>query len=113
MIPSSRRIPKDLYKTSGKFYNSLFFILKISPYKALEPTRFSFSVSKKVAQSAVLRNKIRRRGYKVVEKHLSEIKKGYLVFFQGKKGVGEVSFEVLSKDIVELLTKTSVIQLSI
>lgn len=41
-------------------------------------SRFGFSVSKKVAKSAVVRNRLRRAGYRFLKKHLPSIKQNIL-----------------------------------
>lgn len=68
---------------SKTFKNNLFslrFIYQSDPL----PSRFCFSVSKKVAKDAVARNKMRRAGYRLLEKRLAEIKPKVLAVFSFK-----------------------------
>ena len=85
MFPKSKRIPRKLFPlfTVGAktFKNSLFF-LKLVPYEA--ESRFCFSVSKKVAKSAVVRNRLRRAGYRILSQFLPEIKSKVLVVLSFK-----------------------------
>ena len=63
------------------FKNNLFllrFVLKNGD------SRFCFSVSKKTAKSAVVRNKMRRAGYRLLKNYLSEIKPEVLALFSYK-----------------------------
>ncbi len=66
---------------------------------------FAFIVPAKIARSAVLRNKIKRRGRAIVFKLLSRINEGYsaLIFFE--KGSPEMKFSELEKEITKLLQK--------
>ena len=52
--------------------------ISVFDYSEGKNSKFSFSISKKVEKSAVLRNKMRRIGYKVIENELNSIKKGFL-----------------------------------
>ncbi len=67
---------------------------------------FSFSVSKKVSKSAVVRNKLRRRGYSVIESNISNIKPEHFLFFSYKKGGEKVSYKELENNVVGLLEKS-------
>jgi ribonuclease P protein component len=68
------------------------------------PSRFAFSVSKKVCKLAVDRNRLRRQGYSIVGKHLAEIPDGFLFFFSFKKATYPVSSVELEKEICGLLS---------
>jgi RNase P protein component len=83
MLAKKRRIEKKLFSVS--FQNSRRFV---SPHLLLtlsknenKPSRFSFSISKK----------------------LKNVPNGFLFFFSFKKGVYPVSFSDLEKEIVGLL----------
>ena len=66
--------------------------------------RFAFSVSKKVCKLAVDRNRLRRQGYSIVGKHLSEIPDGFLFFFSFKKAAYPTTSAELEKEICALLS---------
>lgn len=86
MLPKNRRIPRKMFPIiagSPKTFRNNLFLLKITESK--EPqSRFCFSVSKKVSKKAVTRNKLRRSGYRFVEKHLSGVQSGVLAIFYFK-----------------------------
>lgn len=109
MLPKERRIPKSYFNhliKDGQRKNSQHLLLYISkngqdkPYK----TKISFSVSKKVTNSAVVRNKLRRRGYSVVERYISNLKPNLLLFFSYKKGSEKLSFENIREEVGFLLS---------
>jgi ribonuclease P protein component len=83
MLPKEKRIPRKMFPLLSNgtkvFKNNLFllrFVVKIGL-----SSRFCFSVSKKVAKNAVARNKMRRAGYLILERHLSDIKPNVLALF--------------------------------
>jgi ribonuclease P protein component len=107
MLAKKRRLGKEFF--SVRFPNSRRFV---SPHLLLsvvknenkkEPTRFSFSISKKVSKRAVDRNRLHRQGYAIVGKHLAEIPDGFLFFFSFKKATYPVTSAELEKEICGLL----------
>ena len=111
MLPKKRRIERSLFSfvlAEGKKYHSNSLILNVVVNNKI-PTKFSFSVSKKILKKAIDRNKYRRRGYSIINKHIKRVKTGYVCFFVFKKESTTVSFDNLEKEIVYLLTKSSVI----
>lgn len=81
MLPKKQRVPRVLFGSFQKaalFKNSLFLLKKAS---FNGDSLFVFSVTKKVAKSAVVRNRIRRMGYRVIKKILPSIKPDFLVNF--------------------------------
>lgn len=106
MLPKNRRIPrKELGPVvfKGKKYNSPHLLLSIASTDSPQ-SKFAFSVSKKVAKSAVERNKYRRRGYSVIGKQLHALKGGYLLMFNFKKGAIPIEFAGLEKEVLGLLS---------
>ena len=71
----------------------------------LSPSRFAFSVSKKVCKKAVDRNRLRRQGYSVVSKYLKQINPGYFYIFTFKKGSYPIPFSELEKEICANILK--------
>ncbi len=70
MLPRSRRVSREYFKThggSGKSVSDAYFSLRISHILRQSPSKVSVIVSKKVAKSAVLRNTIRRRVYSLFQ----------------------------------------------
>jgi ribonuclease P protein component len=85
----------------GGFLNSSFFTLRFLK-DPLNSTHFSVVVAKKVAKTAVSRNKIRRRAYSVLGK---TVKNPYFVILFGKKGVEKATFAEVEADILLALEK--------
>lgn len=113
MLPSNRRIERQLFSqimANSKRYHSTSFVFYLSPIndKSGTPSKFSFSISKKILKSAVLRNKQRRRGYSVIQKHINSIKPNFFCFFVYKKGFC-TKFSDLEKDIKGLLSQSGMI----
>ena len=83
MLPQNRRIPRKMFPLllngNKVFKNNLFLLRWV--YGKDPQSRFCFSVSKKVAKSAVVRNKMRRSGYRALEKYLPQIKPNVLAVF--------------------------------
>lgn len=114
MILKNNRISKkdfDLIMKKGRIFNSDLFSLKI--FKNVENKGFfgykvSIVVSKKLAKTAVKRNKIRRRVYSVLNKELLKKTKNFdnknlfLIFF-AKNGSEKATFEDQKNDIIKLL----------
>ncbi len=108
MLPKDRRIQKKEFfqalKSSTK-RNSLHFTLHITGADFIgKNSKFSFSVSKKVAKNAVVRNKIRRRGYSVISKIMATIQSDHYFIFVCKKGVENQKFETTEMEITNLLS---------
>jgi ribonuclease P protein component len=83
----------------GGFKSSSLFSLRILK-NPLKSKGFSVVVSKKVAKTAVLRNKIRRRTYEVLQKIP---KTPYSVILFAKNGVEKATFQEIEADISKLL----------
>lgn len=112
MLPKKRRMSRPEVENLVKFgerHNSPHLLLYISK-NSLDHSRFSFSVSKKVAKTAVARNKWRRRGYSVIAKSKKNINGGYFCLFVFKKGSNEINYDFLEKEISQLLYKTDVLR---
>ena len=95
MLPKNRRIPRRMFpllSSGAKTFKNNLFLLRFVLMK--EPlSRFCFSVSKKIAKSAVARNKMRRAGYRLLKKYIPKIQSNTLVLF---------SFRVIPKDGAEM-----------
>lgn len=108
MLSKEKRIPRVLFSsilTNGRSFHLPIISIKVLENKD-ENSRFSFVVSKSVSKSAVKRNLIKRRGYSIIQKHLKNIKSGYLYVFFIKKGVEKSKFAEFEEEIVEILKKT-------
>lgn len=114
MLPKKRRISRaefsDLLSNSKRFNSPslTFYLSKILNEGGV--SKFAFSVSKKVSNKAVVRNKLRRRGYSVIRKYIKQIKPNYYCFFVFKKGADSIKFASLEKEIFELLSNSLVLE---
>ena len=73
------------------FKNNLFFLRFVLKNR---PSRFCFSISKKVAKSAVVRNRMRRAGYRLLKTYLPNIKPEAMALF---------SFRIIPKSDAEII----------
>ncbi len=108
MIPKTNRIDRENFEKvmkKGGFLNSSFFTLRFLK-NPLNSTYFSVVVAKKVAKTAVMRNKIRRRGYAVLAKF---VKNHYYIILFGKKGVEKATFQEVETDILRVLEKAKIL----
>ena len=85
MLPKNKRIPRKMFPllNGAKVFKNKLFLLRLVSNN--EPNNkescFCFSVSKKVAKSAVARNRLRRAGYQLLEKYIPKIKPNTLAVF--------------------------------
>ncbi len=111
MLSREQRIPKALAREvfiRGGSTSSPFFLLKI--LKSTDgDTRFAVSVSKKVAPTAVMRNRTRRRVYSAIRPLLPRVATGFLVGVSVKKGGEKRAYEDIAQEIKELLTRARIL----
>jgi ribonuclease P protein component len=69
-----------LLLNGAKVFKNNLFLLRFVRGDA-SGSRFCFSVSKKVAKSAVVRNRMRRTGYRLLKKYVPDIKPNILAIF--------------------------------
>lgn len=111
MIPNTNRINREDFEKimkKGGFLNSPFFTLRFLK-NPLNTTHFSVVVSKKVAKTAVSRNKIRRRTYSLLKKLTKNSKNPYFAIFFSKSGVEKALFQNLELEIQKLLEKAKIL----
>ncbi len=88
MLPKANRVDKkaveDVFR-GGKFINSTLLTFKFFRQQTPTPPRVSFVAPKSVAKKAVDRNKLRRLGYRALEKSFSRIPAGVVGVFLFKK----------------------------
>jgi len=107
MLRKNRRLKKELIikilRQGRNFRGQNISLRYITDFG--QSASFAFIISSKVARSAVLRNKIKRRGRAIVLKLLPRIKEGYsaLIFFE--KGSPEMKFSEMETEIAKLLQK--------
>ncbi|HEY4503562.1 MAG TPA: ribonuclease P protein component [Candidatus Paceibacterota bacterium] len=111
MLPNQKRLTTTLFKDTidgGMTYHSSLFILKL--LKTIGPSRFSVSVPKKVAKSAVERNKIRRRVYSAIRILYPKIKEGFYGVFISKDSIKKASFIEISSILEQSFVKLGLLK---
>jgi ribonuclease P protein component len=111
MLPSAKRLSTLEFKIvieKGVFFHSDFILLRA--IKTKEKSRFAVSVPKKVAKTAVLRNKIRRRVYSAIGAMGHMISHGFNIILIMKSGAEKASFKDLALDISKIFVKSGVLK---
>lgn len=123
MLPKKLRIRKaearDVFMR-GSSVSSPAFMLRFekiagtstsagSPSKRAETSLFAVSVSKKVANTAVLRNRTRRRVYSVLRDMVAGVRPGFLVAISVKKGGEVLGHPQIVKEVHSLLSRAGLL----
>ena len=87
----------------GRVYQSANFGLAVVDRKDLDPSRFAFVASTKVAREAVDRNRIKRVMGEAVRLSLFDLKKGYNMVFLAKPGITRVPTSEIMKEVRQCL----------
>ena len=111
MLPRSKRLrieDVESIMSSGKSFHDSFIITRL--LLTNKPCRFSVSVPKKIAKTAVSRNKLRRQVYSIVKKMESEINSGFDTFIIMKSGSEKLSFSDLTLEIRKIFVKSRLLK---
>lgn len=113
MLSKKYKIPRDEFpknKAKANFYNSQHLTLVVrKSEKHHKNTKFSFIISKKIARNAVLRNKMKRRGYYAIQKIIKNTKENLLAVFILKKEIQTIPYRQFEYQILQLLKKAKII----
>lgn len=99
-----------LYR-NGKSQGNKFLNIKYNKNPNRVHSRFAVIVSKKIFKSAVKRNRLRRRVYGVIRKHLEEIERPYdiaITVYSGELLL--MPAPKLEQQIISLLAKESLLR---
>ncbi len=110
MLPRIRRVPKKLFQQvveHGKSYHSTYISLRIIKNPVEEPSRFAFSIPKKLDKRATRRNYLRRKGLSLLTPHLSTFPTGFVGVFFAKPGLNTISTIEYGQEIAFLIEKVS------
>jgi ribonuclease P protein component len=109
MIAKTNRLSRKDFLICAKSTNLLFSPLFSLRYKVnnLEFGRWSVVVSKKLSKKATDRNKIKRRIYEVLAKHLLTYKIDSIIY--PKPAVLNLEYEKLSIEIDSLVSKIPIV----
>jgi RNase P protein component len=80
MLPKKQRIPRKHFSLlkQAKASSNEMFLVRFAPSFS-EGSRFCFSAGKKIAKKAVLRNRMRRVGYRIIAGLIPSIRRGFLI----------------------------------
>jgi ribonuclease P protein component len=110
MLPKASRIKKSDFPVlikSGRGLNSSQFNLKWLPLAdKSSPSQFSVIVAKKVAKTAVARNRLKRRLRYVLEKNFAKMEPGYQIAIFLWLNLLTTPFSTLEQDLLGILIKT-------
>lgn len=112
MLPKAKRLTKRLFSESfshSKITSNDYLTLRYKDNSGFEP-KGSVVVSKKVAKNATDRNHLKRQLYEIIEKHLKNTEKPYILMIFPKKPSTTLSFIDLEKEVKEVLIKSKVIK---
>ncbi len=106
MLPKKNRIPRKDFPSSSQRkanrFSSLLFSGNIYPHQG--DTRVSVVVSKKIAKTAVTRNKIRRRFYSAVSPFIKDSREISIVIYPKIK-TEEAPFSLLKSEIGKMFSE--------
>lgn len=102
-----RKTLETVLKNGENTHSQWFSVVSLRQKDPQKTSRFAVVVSKKVGKTAVLRNKLRRRGYQTIERGLVGLKSGYFVVVFFKKGTTELDTQTTQQKIVEILKKAN------
>ncbi len=111
MLTKSKRLSTALFSDiieKGQSFHNPFLIIKVK--KTDKISRFAVSVPKKVAKTAVLRNKIKKKIYSIIKNFEKKIILGFNVIFIAKIGVDKLKFTDLSNEIDKIFVKIGILK---
>ncbi len=101
----SRKEFSEYFKLGKRHHTPLFTLV----YCENNAFKASAVISKKIAKTAVARNKFRRRVYAVLEGVLEEGSLKGIFICIAKSGAGEASFDSIRHELLELIHKKAVL----
>jgi len=104
MLSHSKKINTQLFKeilNKGKVRHFDYFSVKFLKSPLKEESKFTFVISKKVEKKAVLRNKLKRKAFNIINNNYKNLPSSINIIFFFKKEVKKLKFEVLKKEILK------------
>lgn|SRR5574343_624259 len=111
MLPKSKRLNTELFGDiikKGQSFHCPFLILRA--VKSDESSRFAITVPKKVAKTAIERNRIRKQIYTIIKDFEGRIMVKVNVVLIAKAGLEKLSYQDISKEINNIFVKSSLIK---
>ena len=110
MLPSKDRLSfREVEEIFEKGERRAAPLLSLIFLPSKDRTAFGVTVSKKVAQNAVDRNKIRRRIYSALSKIKKYDMRAHAVFLPKKEST-RASFSILEKEVKALLVRANILK---
>lgn len=98
-----------LYR-NGKIKRSSYLTVKYLPNRYRKVSRFSVIISKKIAKTAVLRNRIRRRVYEVIRQEIPKITAIYdVAVIINSVEVNNLSYLELKDKVLDLFKQANLL----
>lgn len=92
----------ELLKKKGKIIKSKNFSLLFDNIGDDNPTRYGFVVSSRISKLATTRNRVKRMLSLSTEKNINRIIPGCEIIFLSKKGIENITQEVLDEEIFDV-----------
>jgi ribonuclease P protein component len=108
MLPRRRKVSRKLFSTiigRGKSLHSSHLSLKITSASD-EESKLSVTIPKKIEKSAVKRNTLKRKVYRVLQEYIDLIPPHNAGVFFAKPGIHQDSVEAIRTQVKELLKKS-------
>lgn len=108
MFKKTNRLTRQDIETvfkNGKNAHTPLFGLSYITQNNTQSNKYSIVVSKKVAKTAVVRNKLRRRGYSILKKESDVLKNNHHIILFFKKGADRLDFKETTTEIKKALKK--------
>lgn len=109
MLPRTNKVGKRQFPSPtapGRVFASPLFSGKVTPLAdRTTPARYAVVVSKKVAKSAVARNKIRRRVFAIIRTHKGIEKQGFAMVFYMRNPATIAPYQALEDAVTDALGK--------
>jgi ribonuclease P protein component len=112
MLPAGRRIRRKDFKkifSQGLFFSGKDISMVTLRFPGGTASKFVFSVSKKVAKGAVVRNSLRRKGYSVVRELIPKIAPSFFIVFIFNRLLEKKELARLKQKIEKLLQEADLL----
>src|SRR5690606_11148871 len=111
MLSKTKRLSRKMFTQvmeKGQVFHCPFFLLRVGLGDG--PTRFGVSVPKKVAKTAVSRNKLRRRVYSAIGRMYNSVDSDRLVVVVVKVDTKNLDYGTLASELEKIFVKSGIIE---
>ncbi len=92
----------------GQSFHGPFLIIRAK--KSDTKSRFAVSIPKKVAKTAVLRNKLKRRVFSIIKELELSLLPNFEVILIAKNGIDKLDFVELKSEITKIFVKIGILK---